>query len=177
MKALPAILSLTLLTFSSAIFADPPPPSATAVIIPIPAELEAQRILSDAERGFDVNESVVLVKVIDSTFPAKPTRDTTEAPAGAHATANVIKAWKGPFGAGTAVDLVGPMVCVGPIGSCLAYLIQKGDELLIFAGGTNPLVVTKYYTRLAADSIATMAVLDVLAEPKDMRGTLIPQRN
>jgi hypothetical protein len=177
MKALPAIALITLLTSSSVTLADPPMSSAVALSDPIPAELEAMRIHNDAEQGFEYLESIVLVRVIDSTFLAKLTRDTPDAASGAHATARVVRAWKGPFAAGTVVHLVAPMACAGPPGSCLPYPVQKGDELLVFAGATDPLVAAKSWTRRAADSIATMAVLDVLAEPKDLRGTLIPHKN
>lgn len=145
--------------------------------MPIPAELEASRIERDAERGFQVLETVVLVKVIDSTFPTKSTSETSEAAFNGHATARVIKAWKGPFADGTVVDLVAPQTCSGPPGGCLPYLVQKGEELLIFSGPTDPLQVSKYWTRRAADSIATMAVLDELTERRDMRGTLIPRKD
>jgi hypothetical protein len=177
MKPLPAITLITLLMSSPVTLADPPMSSAVTLSDPIPAELEAVRIHNDAERGFEILQSIVLVRVIDSTFPAKLTRDTTDAASGAHATARVVKAWKGAFAAGTMVRLVAPMVCAGPPDSCLPYLVQKGDELLVFAGATDPLVAAKSWTRRADDSIATMAVLDVLAEPKDLRGTLIPHEN
>lgn len=175
MKALATISLVALLTSTAVVLSDPLPSSEAVLSQPIPAELEARRIVDDARRGFAVSETVVLVKVLDSTFPTTFTRESFNY--SAHATARVLKAWKGPFAEGKPVDLVAPQVCVGPINSCDPYLVQKGDELLIFAGATDPIVVTQFWTRPATESIATMAVLDELIERRDMRGTLIPPKN
>lgn len=177
MKAITTIVLVALLTSSAAVLSDPRIPSAVVLPMPIPAELEASRIERDAEWGFHINETVVLVKVVDSSFPTKLTSEKFNAAFGAHATVRVIKAWKGPFAEGTVVDLVAPQICAGPAEGCGPYLVQKGDELLIFAGPTDPLVVAKGWTRRAADSIATMAVLDELTERRDMRGTPILPEN
>jgi hypothetical protein len=52
---------------------------------------EASRVNWEARMNFDRFQSIVLVTVVDSTYPSKK----SDAAYYAHATAQVVKSWKG----------------------------------------------------------------------------------
>ena len=78
---------------------------------------------------FNFAKAVVLVRVVESTFPATVTPDYEWWSRNSLAKLLVIRSWKGSFLAGTTVT-AGPWQFCG--GQCASYPFQAGQELVIF---------------------------------------------
>jgi len=133
-----------------------------AVSISASAAPSDPRSYWDIQSDFDRFENIVLVTVINSTFPTR----MGDAAYRTHATAKVLKSWKGSQSVGATIHIVGPQTCAGPEGSCVPYLAQAGEKLLIFTNDQLPLVALKGNVSRAADSKHTMLVLDEVLEQK-----------
>ena len=107
--------------------------------------------------SFETTQTVVLVRVVESTFPAvansAPDYDF------AHATALVLKSWKGPFSAGRLLHITPPGGCAGS--NCTPYPLQAGDEVLIFTQRTeDPITALQGMVFRAPESQSMMEVMD-----------------
>jgi hypothetical protein len=109
------------------------------------------------ESNFETAHTVILVRVVESTFPA--VADFSPDSAFARATALVLKSWKGPFSAGRLLHIAPPGDCIGF--SCLPYPLQAGDEVLIFSQRTeDPIIAVEGLVFRAAESKSALEVLD-----------------
>jgi hypothetical protein len=118
---------------------------------------EASREDWQIKSSFETAQTVILVRVVESTFPA--VADAADDPPFPKASALVLRSWKGPFSTGLLLHLAPPYVCVGF--SCQPYPVQAGDEVLIFTQGTrDPITVIQGMVFRAAESKSMMEVLD-----------------
>ena len=107
--------------------------------------------------GFETSQSVILVRVVESTFSA--VAGGADDPPFPTASALVLRSWKGPFSAGQLVHLVPPYFCAGS--NCQPYPVQAGDEVLIFSQqARDPITVMQVNVFRAAESKSMMEVLD-----------------
>jgi hypothetical protein len=107
--------------------------------------------------NFEAAQTVILVRVIESTFPAvaDPAHDLSFH----HASVLVLRSWKGPFSVDLLLHIMSPGVCFGF--SCQPYPVQAGDEVLIFTQGTrDPIGALQGSVFRAAESKSMMDILD-----------------
>jgi hypothetical protein len=117
---------------------------------------------------FAAFETIVLVRVVESTFPAA-IHSGVDVSQDASATVLVLKSWKGPFQTGRSLHVVPPGYCFGS--SCLPYPLRPGEELLIFDGRTvDPIFALQSFVYRAADSKVSIAALDALAQERPQNG-------
>jgi hypothetical protein len=105
--------------------------------------------------------TVILVHVVESSFPPVIDSFDDDSILDAGATVLVVKSWKGPFPAGRVLHVAPLGGCAGS--SCASYPLQAGDDLLIFDQRTeDPIHAVRPFTLRAEDSKAAMATLDHL---------------
>jgi hypothetical protein len=76
--------------------------------------------------------AVVLVRVIDSTFPPPPESGHSDAlgPTYYTATLEVRRTWKGPLSPGARISVSTMRVCPG---TCFWYPFRVGEDVIVFA--------------------------------------------
>ena len=108
--------------------------------------------------SFEAAQTVILVRIVESTFPTVP--DLAHNPLFIpSASALVLRSWKGPFSAGLLLHLAPPSFCAGS--NCQPYPVQAGEEVLIFAQqARDPITAIQGNVYRAAESQSMMEVLD-----------------
>jgi hypothetical protein len=110
-------------------------------------------------------QTVILVHVVESSFPPVIDSVDDDSILDASATVLVLKSWKGPFAAGRVLHVAPLGGCAGS--SCVSYPLQAGDDLLIFDQRTeDPIHAVQPFVLRAEDSKAAMATLDQLVHDR-----------
>jgi hypothetical protein len=110
---------------------------------------------------FNFAKAVVLVRVVESTFPATVTPDYELRSLDSLAKLLIIRSWKGPFPPGITVT-AGPWQFCG--GQCASYPFQAGQELVIFVANVGePINVLPIAVVEGSDVEGVLRELDALA--------------
>jgi hypothetical protein len=129
------------------------------LLLPSPALSDAPLPDWQIKSRLELARTVILVRVVESTF--RGAADSLPVSTFPSATVLVLRSWKGPFSAGHLLHAAPPGFCAGSRASCQPYPLHAGDEVLIFAQQTDdPIVASEYSVFRAAESKATMEVLD-----------------
>ena len=110
------------------------------ILAVVPLILISPRAVADAappawqiKSLLEVTPTVILVRVLESTFTTAP--ESSGIPPSRHADVVVLQSWKGQFSAGRSLRVWPPYFCFGF--RCVPYALRAGDEVVVFTQATQ----------------------------------------